>query len=70
MENSTSHFVETYRAQQLLLLQGDAGELHAFDSKQDYSAEILPILSVTVMMLRDIVDSVIVLNDEHCKRNS
>ena len=31
--------------------------------------KVLPIFSVTVMMLRDMVDSVIVLNDEHCKRN-
>lgn len=31
--------------------------------------EDLPIFSVTVMMLSDIVDSVIVLNDEHCKGN-
>lgn len=33
-------------------------------------AELLPILSVTVMMLSDMVDSVIVLNDEHCEGNS
>lgn len=26
----------------------------------------VPILSETVMMLRDMVDSVMVLNDEHC----
>lgn len=31
--------------------------------------EVLPIFSVTVMMLSDMVDSVIVLNDEHCKGN-
>ena len=30
---------------------------------------ILPMFNVTVMMLRDMVDSVIVLNDEHCKGN-
>lgn len=31
--------------------------------------QVLPIFSVTVMMLSDMVDSVIVLNDEHYKRN-
>lgn len=31
--------------------------------------EVLPILSVTVIMLSDMVDSVMVLNDEHCKDN-
>ena len=31
--------------------------------------KVLPIFSVTVMMLSDMVDSVIVLNDEHYKRN-
>ena len=43
-----------------------------FQSMRQYCisvVEILPIFSVTVMMLSDMVDSVIVLNDEHCKGN-
>lgn len=37
--------------------------------KQTVPWEVLPILSVTVIMLSDMVDSVMVLNDEHCKDN-
>lgn len=37
--------------------------------KQTVPWEVLPILSVTVIMLSDMVDSVMVLNDEHCRDN-
>ena len=31
--------------------------------------QYIPMLSVTVIIFNDIVDSVIVLNEEHCRKN-
>ena len=33
-----------------------------------YKHDNIPIFNVTVIMFKDVVDSVMVLNEEHCKR--